>query len=60
MAKIVLSNAARKGIQGTTSRIMSSSDKAYQKSVREADTRISESRHRYVTAYKKATTYLTH
>ena len=32
MAKIVLSNAARKGIQGTTSRIMSSSDKAYQKS----------------------------
>lgn len=60
MAKIVLSNAARKGIQGTTSRIMSSSDKAYQKSVREADTRISESRRRYVTAYKKATTYLTH
>ena len=59
MAKIVLSNAARKGIQGTTSRIMSSSDEAYQKAVREADTRISESRRRYATAYKKATAYLT-
>ena len=58
MAKIVLSNAVKKGIQGTTSRIMSSSDKDYQKSVREADTRISESKRRYVTAYKKATTYL--
>lgn len=60
MAKIILSKAARQGIQGTTSRPMNTSDKNYQESVRRADERISESRRRYVAAYKKATTYLTH
>ena len=60
MAKIILSNAARNGIQGTTSRSMGKASKSYQKLVKESDERISQSRRRYVTAYKKASTYLTH
>ena len=57
MARIVLSEAAQFGIQGTTKR-KPKTGKKYQELVRESDKKIDEDRLRYARAYKKASTYL--
>ena len=57
MARIVVSEAAQFGIQGTTkSRPIKSEE--YKKLVNEADKKIEENRFRYAHAYKKASTCL--
>lgn len=57
MARIIVSEAAQFGIQGTTKSMPIKSEE-YKKLVDEADKKIEENRFRYAHAYKKASTYL--
>ena len=57
MAKLILSEASQKGIQGVTKRKSTMSD-SYKKLVMEADKGIDEDHARYANAYRKASRFL--
>lgn len=57
MAKLILSQASQKGIQGAKKGKLKTGKK-YEELVKEADKRIEENRYRYANAYKKAEKYL--